>query len=59
MQNDRILLRIPPELKDKLRHAAYQNRRSVNAEIVHRLEHTFGEDNHRIPDKSSMESQTG
>lgn len=34
--------RAPPELKKKLEDSAWMNRRSVNAEIVSRLEASFG-----------------
>lgn len=36
--------RLPGELADKLREAADKNNRSMNAELVARLESTFGED---------------
>lgn len=34
-------LRIPSELRDRLRSAAAESRRSINAEIIARLEATF------------------
>lgn len=37
-------LRIPPELKSKVQAAAKQNKRSMTAEIVSRLEESFDED---------------
>ena len=37
-------LRLPPELKAKLGHAAIDNGRSVNAEILARLEQSFAPD---------------
>ena len=37
-------LRLPPELKAKLGHAAIDNGRSMNAEILARLEQTFAPD---------------
>lgn len=39
----RSQFRLPLELADKLRAAAEQNSRSMNAEIVARLEHSFAE----------------
>ena len=36
-----ISLRIPADLKERIRQAADANRRSVNAEIVHRLEESL------------------
>ncbi len=35
--------RLPPQLADKLREAAAANGRSINAELVARLEYTFTE----------------
>ena len=37
-------LRMPPELRDKLKSASEQNHRSMNAEIVARLEKTVRDD---------------
>lgn len=37
-------LRLPPELKAKLGHAAIDNGRSMNAEILARLEDSFAPD---------------
>lgn len=37
-------LRIPEELKNKIEVAAQENRRSMTAEIVHRLEESFTPD---------------
>ena len=34
-------LRLPPELKERIEKAALENKRSMNAEIVARLESTF------------------
>jgi hypothetical protein len=36
-----VHVRIPPKLKEELRKAAEENRRSVNAEIVIRLEESI------------------
>lgn len=37
-------VRLPPELKARLVEASRGNNRSINAEIVHRLEKTFGDE---------------
>lgn len=37
-------LRLPTELKEKIKNAAKQNKQSMNAEIVRRLERTFHQD---------------
>ncbi|KKX24333.1 Arc family DNA-binding protein [Rhizobium sp. LC145] len=42
--DDRHNLRLPPELKKRLKHSATDNGRSVNAEIVDRLEKSFAPD---------------
>jgi len=34
-------LRLPAELKERIERAALENKRSMNAEIVHRLEESF------------------
>ncbi|MER3352466.1 MAG: Arc family DNA-binding protein [Hoeflea sp. D1-CHI-28] len=36
-------LRLPAELKARIEKAAFDNNRSMNAEIVHRLDSTFAE----------------
>lgn len=33
-------VKLPPELKNQLKHAAIDNRRSLSNEIVYRLEHS-------------------
>ncbi|MBY6208784.1 MULTISPECIES: Arc family DNA-binding protein [Halomonas] len=35
-------LRMPPELRDKLKEAAKENHRTMNAEIIARLEASYG-----------------
>ena len=37
-------LRIPEELKERIEASAQQNKRSQNAEYLHRLEHSFVQD---------------
>lgn len=41
-------LRLPPSLKERLETAAQLAGRSLNAEIVFRLEHSFGEDETKV-----------
>ncbi|SFB46224.1 Arc family DNA-binding protein [Azotobacter beijerinckii] len=36
-------LRMPPELRAKVEHAAKESRRSLNSEIVDRLDRSFGQ----------------
>lgn len=33
-----VMLRLPQELKDWLKHKAIDNRRTLNSEVLHRLE---------------------
>lgn len=33
-----VMLRLPQELKDFLKHKAIDNRRTLNSEVLHRLE---------------------
>lgn len=48
---DRIMVRLPDGMRDRLAAAARQNKRSVNAEVVARLESTFyAERNTRVID---------
>lgn len=42
-------VRMPPELKDRLREAAIENRRSLNAEVVKRLEQSLEATNGKAP----------
>ncbi|HBS80581.1 MAG: hypothetical protein CMK99_21285 [Pseudomonas sp.] len=37
-------LRVPPELRDKIEQSAFAARRSMNAEVVIRLEASFAQD---------------
>lgn len=41
---NKLILRIPPELKKALLHASIDNTRSLNNEIIHRLKLSFGND---------------
>jgi hypothetical protein len=43
MKDFRSQFRLPIELADKLKHSAEDNRRSLNAEIVNRLERSYEE----------------
>ncbi|MCY1664591.1 Arc family DNA-binding protein [Rhizobium sp. SL86] len=38
---DKFMLRFPEGMRDRIRQAADENGRSMNAEIIHRLEQTF------------------
>ncbi len=42
-----MLLRLPARLREELRRAARESRRSVTAEVVHRLEQTVRADERR------------
>lgn len=41
-KNDGYMLRMPDGMRDRIRASAEENNRSMNAEIVGRLEHSFG-----------------
>jgi hypothetical protein len=43
MKDFRSQFRLPVELADKLKNSAEENRRSLNAEIVNRLERSYEE----------------
>lgn len=49
-------LRMPPELRDNLKEAAKENRRSMNAEIVARLQQSFGEQTMRPMQDSDLDA---
>lgn len=54
MQTDpQYKLRMPADLRDKLKKAAKENHRSMNAEMVARLQESFQPDvqQHRVPQK--------
>lgn len=40
---DKFIVRFPDGMRDRIKHAAQKNGRSMNAEIVNRLERSFGE----------------
>lgn len=42
---DKIIVRLPDGMRDKLKNAALSNNRSVNAEVVARLEESFASQN--------------
>ncbi len=44
MKDFRSQFRLPIELAEKLKNSAEQNRRSLNAEIVNRLERSYEDD---------------
>lgn len=54
-------LRMPDEMRDKLKEAAHNNRRSLNAEIVARLEQSIHDqvDNDELIDGYSKEELEG
>jgi hypothetical protein len=41
--SDQFVVRLPPGMRDKIAAAAAETGRSMNSEIVERLEHSFGE----------------
>lgn len=41
-EDPQMKLRLPPDLKDRLTEAAAANNRSLNAEVVSRLQESFG-----------------
>lgn len=43
-EHQQMRVRLPPELKDSLEQMAKKNGRSMNAEIVYRLQRTFDEE---------------
>lgn len=43
-EHQQMRVRLPPELRDSLEQMAKKNGRSMNAEIVYRLQRTFDED---------------
>jgi hypothetical protein len=43
-EHSQIRIRLPPELKEKIKEAAHDNRRSMNAEVLARLQASFEED---------------
>ncbi|HHG8879940.1 Arc family DNA-binding protein [Citrobacter portucalensis] len=44
-EDPQLRVRLPQELKNNIKESAKLNRRSINAEIVTRLSHTFQTDN--------------
>ncbi len=51
-----FLLRLPEALRDRVKNAARDNKRSMNAEIVARLEETFaGRNAHALSDVAGLE----
>lgn len=41
---DQFMLRFPDGMRDRIKHVAEQNGRSMNAEIIHRLENSLATD---------------
>ncbi|MBI1620328.1 Arc family DNA-binding protein [Aquamicrobium zhengzhouense] len=50
-------LRMPPALQKQIKRAALDNDRSINAEIVARLERTFGDDDQARAEAARLLSQ--
>lgn len=51
--SDKFMLRLPDGMRDLIKQAAHENGRSMNSEIVHRLEMSFGPlEIHHIKPKS-------
>lgn len=48
---DKFMLRFPDGMRDAIREAAEASGRSMNAEIIHRLQQTFDEEADGIPTK--------
>lgn len=49
-QQEQYMVRFPDGMRAKLKAEAARNGRSLNAEIIHRLEQTFSADNAIIPE---------
>lgn len=54
--SDKFMLRLPEGMRDKIADAATKNKRSMNAEIVARLERTFSELENPAPNKMILTS---
>ena len=52
-----LKFRIPPDLKPKLEKAARANKRSVNMEIIARLEQSFKAERQRVAGESAAAAQ--
>lgn len=52
---DRYIVRFPDGMRDQLKQAAAQNGRSLNAEIVHRLEESLAIGKMRVADFLSVQ----
>lgn len=50
----RVTFRLPPELLKQIEHAAAENERSLNAEIVHRLQFTFDDPDGPLTDPEKI-----
>ena len=51
---DKSLIRFPDGLRDRVSAVAKKNHRSINAEIVHRLEQSFAVDLEKVEDLIDM-----
>ncbi|WP_285295511.1 Arc family DNA-binding protein [Aureimonas altamirensis] len=55
-ESDKFMLRLPNGMRDELKAAAAENGRSMNAEIVHRLETSFSATRGITPDHPMVQS---
>ena len=55
--SDKFMLRLPDGMRDRIAAAATQNGRSMNSEIVARLQDTFSREAQRLPDRSHEPTQ--
>jgi hypothetical protein len=54
-EHPQMRIRLPPELKEKIEEAAHDNRRSMNAEVIARLQASFEEDaGELMPDQTEL-----
>jgi hypothetical protein len=54
-EHPQIRIRLPPKLKEKIKEAAHDNRRSMNAEVIARLQASFEEDAGEVtPDQMEL-----
>jgi len=54
-KQDQFVLRFPDGMRDKIKHAAAENGRSMNAEVVDRLERSFRPDARSLSDLLAAE----
>jgi hypothetical protein len=54
-----LKFRIPPDLKPRLEQAARTNKRSINMEVIARLEQSFKTEGHRVRSESGSANLAG